>query len=427
MQSKAQTKLFLMMCIIGLMAACSPSKQITVTSQPANAEVYSGKTKVGQTPYTAKVKFKGAVDPRYMLKKEGYIDTFVVISKKPKDKVNYDVEMRKKETVEIELVTYEPLQTNKGVKLQRTVKRSIAYLEIIERSPNVKSVTKVTANEDPKSQIGEPVISPAGDAMVYSMFIEEDKGSFSNLWKQPIGGIGRTRITFGNNLDLYPAFTDNGEYIFFSSNRINPNPTIWRVSSSGGGGLTSITNTSAEDFGVSLFPGSDLMAYTSLPIGANESQIWTVSPTGTLPTQLREGSFPHVSPDGKKILFTRTDRSVEYEQDSVKSNPVQLWLMNSDGSGETQMTQNLDYSCVQPKWSPDGRYIVYASNQGKDSRGKNNYDIWMMKANGTGKTQLTTNGSWDDSPCWSADGKRVYFRSNRGGVWNIWYFEPMLN
>ncbi len=416
-----------LIAFVALWTACSPSKEITLSSTPGEAKVYQNNQEIGSTPYQTKLKFKGSVDPRFTLKKEGFLDTTVVITHKPKDKVNYAINLKKKETVEIELVTYEPLQTNKGVKLQRTVKRSVAYLEIIERSPNVKSVTKVTANEDPKTQIGEPVLSPAGDAMVYSMFLEEGNVSFSNLWKQPIGGIGRTRITFGNNIDLYPTFTDDGKYIFFSSNRINPNPTIWRVSANGGGGLTSITNTSAEDFGVSLFPGNELMAYTSLPNGAYEPQIWTVSPSGTLPTQLREGSFPHVSPNGEKILFTRTDRSVEYEGSGGTFNPVQLWMMGTDGSGETQMTQNLDYSCIQPKWSPDGKYVVFASNQGKDSRGNNNYDIWMMRADGTGKTQLTTNGSWDDSPCWSADGKRVYFRSNRGGVWNIWYFEPMLN
>ncbi len=63
------------------------------------------------------------------------------------------------------------------------------------------------------------------------------------------------------------------------------------------------------------------------------------------------------------------------------------------------------------------------SNKGLDSEKRQNYDIWMIdfdKSNN--KIQLTTNGSWDDSPYWSPDGKTIYFRSNRGGVWNIWKF-----
>ena len=41
-------------------------------------------------------------------------------------------------------------------------------------------------------------------------------------------------------------------------------------------------------------------------------------------------------------------------------------------------------------------------------------------------TQLTTNGSLDDCPCWDRKGEYIYFRSNRGGVWNIWRFKPLL-
>jgi Tol biopolymer transport system component len=34
--------------------------------------------------------------------------------------------------------------------------------------------------------------------------------------------------------------------------------------------------------------------------------------------------------------------------------------------------------------------------------------------------QVTTNGSWDDHPAWDPAGAAIYFRSNRGGDWNIW-------
>ena len=34
--------------------------------------------------------------------------------------------------------------------------------------------------------------------------------------------------------------------------------------------------------------------------------------------------------------------------------------------------------------------------------------------------QVTTNGSWDDHPAWDPNGSAIYFRSNRGGEWNIW-------
>jgi Tol biopolymer transport system component len=37
--------------------------------------------------------------------------------------------------------------------------------------------------------------------------------------------------------------------------------------------------------------------------------------------------------------------------------------------------------------------------------------------------RVTRNGSWDDSPAWDAGGRAIYFRSNRGGDWNVWRLE----
>jgi len=51
----------------------------------------------------------------------------------------------------------------------------------------------------------------------------------------------------------------------------------------------------------------------------------------------------------------------------------------------------------------------------------------MMNADGSAPTQLTTNGSRDDSPCFDREGKKIYFRSNRGGNWNVWSFEPAID
>jgi len=43
-----------------------------------------------------------------------------------------------------------------------------------------------------------------------------------------------------------------------------------------------------------------------------------------------------------------------------------------------------------------------------------------MRYDGSGKRQLTTNGSIDRYPLLSPDGRWVYFMSNRGGRWAIW-------
>jgi TolB protein len=49
-----------------------------------------------------------------------------------------------------------------------------------------------------------------------------------------------------------------------------------------------------------------------------------------------------------------------------------------------------------------------------------NWDIWVINADGSGETRLTTDDSVDGLPAWNPEGTHVAFLSNRGGTWAIW-------
>jgi WD40 repeat protein len=396
------------------------AKTVRITTEPSGAAIYIDGQDSGISPWTKKLSFAATKRYEVVAKLKGYEDGNTVIHLEPLDEEEYPpILLKKKEVVSVELVSIVPQPTEKGVKLVVIRMPTLAYLEVIERSPMVKTVTRVTNNEDSNLKILDIVPSPQDDTLVYGEFIEEiDRdSSYSNLWKTTVGTFGKTRVTYGKWRDLFPVFTPDGKFLIFSSNRTRANPTLWRIKVDGGGGITNITNTLSEDYSPSVSPDSNFIAYTSNPPNAEEPQIWTINFNGTLPTQLREGQSPRFSPDGKKIAFVRVDKLNKWKQ---------LWVMNPDGSEETQLTQNNEYDAENPAWSPDSKWIVFAANEGLDSQKLRNYDIWIMAADGSKKTQLTTNGSWDDSPCWDYTGKFIYFRSNRGGSWNIWRFEPIL-
>ncbi len=305
-----------------------------------------------------------------------------------------------------------------GVKLTLTTRPTLAYLEVIERSPNVAAITRVTANEDRTVNVGAPVLSPRDNTMIFTEIVkEQDNSWYSNIQKERVGEPAKTPLTYGKWQDMFPAFTPDGSNVVFSSNRTSKNPTLWQISSEHAGGNTKLTYTQAEDYSPCVSPDNKSIVFASNPPGADEPQIWSLSRDSSLLTQLREGEAPQVSPDGKRILFIRKDKLTEIPQ---------LWVMGIDGSGETQLSQNTNYRIEDPRWSPDGKWIVYASNEGLDSKRNQNFDIWLMAANGSKRTQLTTNGSEDRSPCWDNEGKTIYFLSNRGGAWNIWRFQPIL-
>jgi Tol biopolymer transport system component len=323
------------------------------------------------------------------------------------------------EIVQLELVSVEPSRVEGRLRLSPVLKPTLAYLEDIERSPNVQSVTKVTANEDKATQIGAPVVSPVrGDpVLVYWEFYWERGGRwYSRIFKQTVGSPAKTPLTNEKYQDIFPTFTPDGECVIFGSNRTSVNHTLWQVRTIGGGGMTRLTNTQSEDFGPCVSPNGRFLAFSSLAPEAREPHIWTMPADGGLSTQLREGAHPQFSPgDGRRVLFAREDKLTGRSQ---------IWVMNMDGNEETLLTQNVDSDAIHPRWSPDGKWIVFASDEGKDSKERQNFDIWLMTADGARRTQLTTNGSRDDSPCYDAAGEYIYFRSNRGGKWNIWRFKP---
>ena len=66
--------------------------------------------------------------------------------------------------------------------------------------------------------------------------------------------------------------------------------------------------------------------------------------------------------------------------------------------------------CYDAHYTPDGGTIFFEHNN----------DIWMMRADGTGSLQLTTNGSDDGTPIADPQKRWIYFVSNRGYKWGIW-------
>ena len=95
--------------------------------------------------------------------------------------------------------------------------------------------------------------------------------------------------------------------------------------------------------------------------------------------------------------------------------------MNADGTNQTQLTfpGNTDAPDANvPVWSPDGTKIAFYS--GHESEPGN---IWVMNPDGAGRTQLTfeTGGVNSDLPSWSPDGKSIAFVSNRSsGTVQTW-------
>lgn len=299
-------------------------------------------------------------------------------------------------------------------------------------------------------------LSPSGERLVFSLaqvrdkidleqFIKSGEQRSLQIQRANLRAINLTRggieeLTSDSFVDTDPHFTSDGRHILMASNRRRPQSAdMLRIDTSGRGGIQDIyTDRTRGGRIVNPSQGKNgLIAFALFPPNgdANDAQIWTVGgDAGVFPTELGPGHGPATSPDGSKIVFIRKG---------------DLYVMNSDGTGATQITSDaaqirqkyeeylkknvgsaearlweynkkyfMPYSA--PSWSPDARYITFTSMYSADSDGRPNEDIYVMPSDGGKPRQLTTNRSVDRAPLFSPDGKSIYFVSNRGGYWAVW-------
>ncbi len=113
---------------------------------------------------------------------------------------------------------------------------------------------------------------------------------------------------------------------------------------------------------------------------------------------------PDWSPDGNQIAFAN------YIDPANQFND--LYVINTDGSGFTQLTNTAAVSEDEPIWSPDGQKIVFTAFEKQDS-GSFNKDIFIMNRDGSNIVRVTTDTGSDFDPSWSPDGKQIVFVSDR--------------
>jgi TolB protein len=110
-------------------------------------------------------------------------------------------------------------------------------------------------------------------------------------------------------------------------------------------------------------------------------------------------------PDGR-IVYQGCDYTVEPQK-------CGLFTISAGGGPFTQIT--LDIRDTAP--AGYGGRIAFMSNR------DGNWEIYILREDGTGLKRLTNNASDDGLPTWSPDGRTIAFVSNQGGPWAVWVMD----
>jgi Tol biopolymer transport system component len=133
--------------------------------------------------------------------------------------------------------------------------------------------------------------------------------------------------------------------------------------------------------------------YTMNPDGSDQVQVTQLTST---PDDLLA---PSISPDGRQILFN-------YDNGAGPD----LFVINIDGTNLRQLTN--DQGSLLPRWSPDGKKIIFTSTSKLGSA-----VITTIAADGSGHRRVLTTDLWDSfEAIYTPDGKHIVFASQMGGL-----------
>jgi dipeptidyl aminopeptidase/acylaminoacyl peptidase len=110
-------------------------------------------------------------------------------------------------------------------------------------------------------------------------------------------------------------------------------------------------------------------------------------------------SDPQISPDGKLVVYVVG--SVDLNANSTSST---LWLASTD-KGEPRQLTNTTKKDRHPRWSPDGKHVLFESNRSGENQ------LWIIDLDGGEARQLTTISTEASNGIWSRDGKHIAFVS----------------
>ena len=250
-------------------------------------------------------------------------------------------------------------------------------------------------------------ISPDGKDLA---FISEINEQFVACTRKLAQGNQLTQRTFRPTLILSWGSDDK---IYFADDSYKDRRPICSVNSRSGSIMKQHTNSNSDKNPILSKDGKKL--FFERVDNNGESSIWCYDLQTSSLMLCCAGACPYpIDKEGKKLLCCRAENS-----------NYAIWIVDYEKGEESILLSSPEQSFTSPVLSPDGKWVVFEGNVYSPLSQKDQLDIYCVKMDGSNLTQLTSHPYNDFSPVWSADGKQIYFISERAssnktfGVWRM--------
>jgi dipeptidyl aminopeptidase/acylaminoacyl peptidase len=249
--------------------------------------------------------------------------------------------------------------------------------------------------------IGDAHISPDGKQVAYVLTtVDQVRNRRDNsIWVVAVSGSSAPRRLTAEGLNsTAPRWSPDGAQLAFLSSRApstganagsdQPRPQICTLRMDGGEAqtLTHLKN------GVSAFQWS--------PDGARLVAVSRTGPSDSVPANARKSDVRHYTHISYKFNDTGW-------YDDKRSH---LFVVDAVSGTATQITTGDDWNDTDPQWSPDSKRIAFVSDRtGHEYDGGHNKDVWVIGAGGGPLTQISDHAYEDNQPRWSPDGRSIVF------------------
>jgi TolB protein len=235
----------------------------------------------------------------------------------------------------------------------------------------------------------------------------DEPNSSGDICVVGLNGSGLRRLTRGPANEFDPSWSPDGKRIAFRS---APKPgagnigrsDIWVVNADGTGAVNLTKDPDWANWSPAWSPDGKEIAFFSTR--EDEPGLYVMRPDGSGLRRIMAGDteYPTWSPDSTRIAFM----SLGFPPGG-SSDDYDVYVVNADGAGLKRLTQTPGETGF-PAWSPDGSAIAYVHDR---DPGQFLYDIYLMNADGSGQHPITP-GAGDvsyDYPDWSPDGSYILF------------------